>query len=344
MSNEVVPGLVSIVMPCFRGERWLTEAIESCLSQSYGRLELIVVDDASPDSCAAIADSFSQTDPRVKVLRQPENGGVARAFNAGFAVAQGEFFTRLAQDDVLEADAIERMVKTLQSRRPRAGLVYCDIAFVDETGGWLRDLATPEPERALLFGNDILFCVMWTRQVWDTIGGFDPNTDSAEDFDYWVRVAAEFPLARCDGPPALRWRQHGGMGTVQSAQKQQPIKANILIRAARDGRFQFNRRWLGRHIGGAFGHLEMAYSLAQQQRCGKAALHTLLSLVEWPFCFPASASRLPWWHRPRTLASFSGRALRSFFSFRQNVARDSKRAAVRVPPGTVRFRNAGGEE
>jgi hypothetical protein len=87
MSTEFVPGLVSIVIPCYKGERWLGEAIESCLAQTYSPIEIILVDDASPDSCAAIAERYAEVDARVRVLRRPQNGGVSRAFNAGFEIA-----------------------------------------------------------------------------------------------------------------------------------------------------------------------------------------------------------------------------------------------------------------
>ena len=88
----MVPGLVSIVIPCYNGLRFLPQAIESCLRQTYRDLEVIVVDDASPDDCAAIAERYASRDDRVRVIRRPANGGVSRAFNTGFEAARGEYF------------------------------------------------------------------------------------------------------------------------------------------------------------------------------------------------------------------------------------------------------------
>src|SRR5437868_315064 len=99
--------LVSIVIPCYKGEKFLAQSIESCQRQTYPNIEILVVDDASPDRCAEIAADFADRDPRIRVLRRPQNGRVSRAFNTGYEAACGEYFTRLAQDDVFCDDAVE---------------------------------------------------------------------------------------------------------------------------------------------------------------------------------------------------------------------------------------------
>ena len=78
----MIPGpLVSIVMPCYKGEKYLSLAIDSCLSQKYQNLEIIIVDDGSPDSCAQIAKDYQTKDPRVKFLQHQKNKGVSAALN-----------------------------------------------------------------------------------------------------------------------------------------------------------------------------------------------------------------------------------------------------------------------
>ena len=148
MTSKIVPGLVTIVIPCYRGARWLGDAIESCLAQSYNNLEVIVVDDASPDSCATIAERCARADPRLRLIRRARNGGVARAFNSGFEASFGEFLTRLAQDDLFEPDAVERMVAALRAKGPRAGVAYCNCATIDEAGNNFKEIVTPPRPRA----------------------------------------------------------------------------------------------------------------------------------------------------------------------------------------------------
>ncbi len=99
-------GSVSIVIPCYKGERFLSQALDSCLAQSFAALEVIVVDDGSPDRCAEIADGYAARDSRVRVIRRAQNGGVSRAWNAGFGAARGDYFLRLAQDDWFKPEAV----------------------------------------------------------------------------------------------------------------------------------------------------------------------------------------------------------------------------------------------
>ncbi len=212
--------LVSIIIPCYRGSRFLAEAIESCLRQTHRELEIIVVDDASPDQCAEIGDRYAQTDARVRVIRRAENGGVSRAFNTGFEAAQGAYLTRLAQDDHFGESAIEVMLRHLR-QNPDAGLVYCDSHVIDEHGTVIGRCTVPEPDKVLSFRNGVGLCVMWRRTVWEKVGGFDPRFDTAEDFEYWLRISQAFPLTKCPDVAPFYQRNHGHMASVLHFEKQE---------------------------------------------------------------------------------------------------------------------------
>jgi glycosyltransferase involved in cell wall biosynthesis len=304
--------LVSIVIPCFRGERFLAKAVESCLGQRYPHIEILIVDDASPDSCALIAEKYALADTRVRVVRRPCNGGVSRAFNSGFEIARGKYFTRLAQDDVFEPDAVATLVACLEAAPPGTGLAYCNYCRIDEAGKIIGDITTAGPRNALRYRNEIGLCVMWTRDVWKAIGGFNPEFDAAEDFEYWLRVAERFSMVKCEGRPALRVRMHGNMGTVQFAEKQRAAYHRALVARAREGRFKFDRRWAERQIAVARVHQTWGDSSGDRKSYGKALAYTLLSLAEWPLPFPDYARiGKPTCSRARMLVSYSTRMLRS---------------------------------
>ena len=221
--------LVSIVVPCYKGERFLAATLESCLRQTHRELEVIVVDDASPDCCAEIAEGFANRDPRFRLIRQSVNGGVSRAFNAGFAAAKGGFMTRLAQDDLFREDAVEMMVCHLE-QHPEAGLVYCDEQRIDEAGKVVGQIPRPEPDRIREGGNRFGLCFLWRRAVWEQVGSFDPRFDTAEDFDFLLRVCEHVAISKCrDGAPFFM-RQHAGMGSRVFAAKQEVLGAQILAR------------------------------------------------------------------------------------------------------------------
>jgi hypothetical protein len=305
-----VCGLVSIVIPCYRGEHYLREAIESCLRQTYTSFEVIVVDDASPDSCFEIATSIAQADSRLRVIRRLHNGGVSRAFNEGFAAANGEFLTRLAQDDVLEPFAVAQMVQRFRCAPSGTGLVYCDQAVIDESGRRFSANPAPPPENALIYGNRIGLCVMWTRAVWDTIGGFDPEFDASEDYEYWLRATSQFGLVKADGPPALGVRVHPTMGSNVYAEKQ---IANLFkaITSAHGERWRLSRNCLQRQVAFARAHLTEANSLVDRQLYFMALLSVALSFCEWPLPFPEGARRSDRpWERLRMVASLSRRLAR----------------------------------
>jgi glycosyltransferase involved in cell wall biosynthesis len=265
---------VSIVIPCYKGERYLAEALESCLRQDYPRLEIIVVDDASPDRCAEIAEAFARRDPRVRVIRRPQNGGVSRAFNTGFEAATGEFLTRLAQDDVFAPTAVAVMAGHLAGH-PQVGLVYCDERRVDEEGRVINLKQKPAPAAALTDGNGVGMCVMWRRAVWERTGRFNPDFDAAEDYEYWVRVAEHFSLDKCPGGPQMDMRQHQGMGSRVYSGKQEVLAAKI--RASRTGGRLKARRILQQ------GYFNAAYNYRLQHNSGQAFKHLLAAACCWPF-------------------------------------------------------------
>jgi glycosyltransferase involved in cell wall biosynthesis len=137
--------LVSVVLPCYEAERFLAQALGSLLGQTYGRLEVLAIDDGSGDGTAAILEEFAAHDQRVRVLRNPENQGVIRTLNRGVAEARGEIVARMDADDVAARTRIERQVEVLASR-PEIDLVGTGVEVVDgETGRRLR----PRPVRCL---------------------------------------------------------------------------------------------------------------------------------------------------------------------------------------------------
>src|SRR5690606_32837850 len=112
--KEITGGpLVSVVVPVYAVEQYLADCLRSIVSQSYRNLEVIVVDDGSPDGSYEIADAFARTDSRVRIIRRA-NGGLGAARNTGVAEARGRYLTFVDSDDIVPRDAIARMVGSLQ--------------------------------------------------------------------------------------------------------------------------------------------------------------------------------------------------------------------------------------
>ena len=108
----------SIIIPIYNVEPYLARCVESALGQSYPNVEVILVDDGSPDRCPEMCDEYAKKDSRVKVIHKP-NGGLSSARNAGIKAATGEYVIFLDSDDSIDADACERFQQViLENNRP----------------------------------------------------------------------------------------------------------------------------------------------------------------------------------------------------------------------------------
>ncbi|MFF7449289.1 MULTISPECIES: CDP-glycerol glycerophosphotransferase family protein [unclassified Streptomyces] len=133
----------SVIVPAYEVQAYLHACLDSALSQSYADLELIAVDDCSPDACGAIIDEFAARDPRVRPVHLAENRGRGGARNAGLAVATGDYLIFLDGDDTLAPDALRAIADRLKETGDPDVLVY-DHALTDWTGEAVRDGLAPQ--------------------------------------------------------------------------------------------------------------------------------------------------------------------------------------------------------
>lgn len=181
---------VSIVMPAYNTARFIRAAIDSVLSQTYKDFELIVVDDRSPDDCAAICRSYS--DVRVRLVSLPENLGLAGARNAGIEVAQGEFIGFLDSDDVAVPDRLALQLAYFDSHS-NCILLGGGYRRMHEDGELLPGenlfpLPSPAIRPMLLLRNNFNASTLTMRRSALPAGGF--RSIFAEDYDFITRITA----------------------------------------------------------------------------------------------------------------------------------------------------------
>ncbi|MEU2426104.1 CDP-glycerol glycerophosphotransferase family protein [Streptomyces sp. NPDC007851] len=128
----------SLIVPCFKVQGFLRECLDSVLEQSFHDIEVIAVDDRSPDGCGAILDEYAARDPRVRVLHLPENVGLGRARNAGLPYATGDFLFFLDSDDTLVPGALRAIADRLTETGDPDVLVF-DYARTYWWGGTRRN-------------------------------------------------------------------------------------------------------------------------------------------------------------------------------------------------------------
>jgi len=134
--------LVSVIVPVYDVEAYLGRCVESILGQTHDAVEVILVDDGSPDACGPMCDAFALRDDRVRVIHKP-NGGLSDARNAGLAVATGEFVTFVDSDDWVHPEYVEQ----LRSLLVRHGADVAVCGFVRTDTEEVPDRHTPEVER-----------------------------------------------------------------------------------------------------------------------------------------------------------------------------------------------------
>ena len=120
-------------MPVFNGERYLAEAIESVLAQSFADLELVICDNASTDRTAEICRDSHPDDPRIRYVRHPENLGAHPNYNRSFELSRGRYFKWAAHDDVLKPGFLQACIDALEQNTD-AALCQSDIDYIDESG------------------------------------------------------------------------------------------------------------------------------------------------------------------------------------------------------------------
>lgn len=125
--------LLSIIVPVYKAESYLSKCIDSILSQTYKNLEIILVDDGSPDKCPEICDDYASKDDRIIVIHK-QNGGVASARNYGLLEAKGLYIGFVDSDDFIEKDMYESLVKAIEDSIELVSCVSCGIfRFIGES-------------------------------------------------------------------------------------------------------------------------------------------------------------------------------------------------------------------
>lgn len=231
--NEVnfsCTGLVSIVLTTLNGARYLREAVDSCLGQTYENIELIMVDGGSTDGTLEILATYD--DPRMRIIHQENNiGKLPGAINLGLENARGEYLTWMQDDSFYQKNAIELMVTQLVAN-PEIGQVYADYWEIDADGVANKILKAREPEEFLkALGDPAGVCFLIRRAVREAVGPHDVTTYPSQDYDYRLRIALQFSSLHIH-EPLYSWRLHdtsltGRLGWVTLARKDVEIREKL---------------------------------------------------------------------------------------------------------------------
>ena len=184
--------LISVVMPAHNVQKYINSAIESVLNQSFKKLELIIVNDASTDKTLDIIRSFAKKDSRIKVVNNDTILNIARSLNKGISLASSNIIARMDADDIALPNRLELQYKLINSSKNIA-VVGSDIVIIDPVGNKIGLRKYPESSGEL---KNCLFkyspfahpVVMFKKDMFEEVGGYNPKYSPTEDLDLWFRL------------------------------------------------------------------------------------------------------------------------------------------------------------
>ena len=212
-TNDSAPSpVISVVLPTHNGGRYIDQAIESVVEQTFAEWELIVVDDASTDDTPDKIDVWAARDERIRTVHLKENRKLPGALNEGFRLARGDCLTWTSDDNRYAPQAFAKMAGILETR-PRVGVVYTAMTEIDQSGSTIGTLPALAAEE-LAVTNCVGACFLYRRTVHDTLGGYREDLFLAEDYDFWLRAFLDFHLEPLD-ELLYFYRKHSGSLTEQ---------------------------------------------------------------------------------------------------------------------------------
>ena len=169
---EKVNSMISVIVPIYKVEEFLDKCVQSIVNQKYLNLEIILVDDGSPDRCGEMCEEWARRDKRIKVIHK-KNGGLSDARNAGLVAANGEFIAFVDSDDWIEPQMYEIMLKVLM--KEKADIVACGIvdSYIDKEiiHSPIYRVGKTEQFLKMIYKDTIFSVVSWNklyrRRVWE---------------------------------------------------------------------------------------------------------------------------------------------------------------------------------
>jgi len=243
MSAAVKPGLVSVIVASYNHAKFLEKRMDSLINQTYQDIEILVIDDYSPDNSVEILRRY-ESHPKVRLIIREKNSGWVAVSNQGVEMSAGEFVIFANCDDSSDPQMIERLVEGMRAN-PTAGITYCRSLMIDEGGMQLRDdflirekafrvkcyndalISKNEMSRFLLHSCVIpnLSAALFRRECYTSAGGLTSDYRVCSDWDLFFKVVVRYDVAYI-ADPLNKFRQH--KTTIRSSTKDRIIYEEFI--------------------------------------------------------------------------------------------------------------------
>lgn len=218
---------VSVVIPCHNSAPYLAETVASVAAQTFRDFELVLVDDGSTDDTRTLIEALIAAHSGLPMrLVAQARGGVAAARNAGIAAALGRYMLPLDADDLIAPEMLADCAGLLDAD-PAAGIAYCDRQDFGDIEQ--RVESGPFELQRLKYFNQLAYCSMYRRSVWQAVGGYRSNVDGFDDWDFWIAAAARGITARHLARPHLKHRRRGNSFMWSLLADYERLHARIIL-------------------------------------------------------------------------------------------------------------------
>jgi len=204
MSYEI--SKITVLMPVYNGEKYLREAIDSILSQTFTDFEFIIVNDISTDSTKEIISSYN--DPRIRLINTDHNMGLVRSLNYGLKLAKGKYIARMDADDISLPNRLE-LQATYLDNYPEVALLGTGKYIINQNGKILsKTIALSDPCKNILKSNTFTHgSVMFKKNISEELGYYNELFKYSEDYELWLRFAKYYKVSNLP-QPLYKWRVH----------------------------------------------------------------------------------------------------------------------------------------
>ncbi len=222
--------LVSVVMPVHNGARYLREALDSILNQTYENIEFIIIDDGSTDESWSILEAYVHSDNRIKTFRHQQNMGLAHSLNRGFAISEGEYIARMDSDDISFPNRIELQVDFMEQHTDYAIVgSKTELIFNNKKPSGIIPLTFTSYE-ALKVGS-FFYCpfahpTVMIRKSMIPEQPYHPEI-YVEDYYLWNQILEQYPCANLN-QVLLYYRMHSNQFTQSKKEKQLDALSSIF--------------------------------------------------------------------------------------------------------------------
>jgi len=202
---------VSVLMPVYNADRYVVQAVESILAQTFTDFEFIILDDGSTDASLKILQTYAAKDDRIRLISR-ENRGLVASLNEMIDLARGKYLARMDADDIALRDRFAAQIALLE-REPDVVCVGSAYDMIDEQGDYIIQVTPPQDDtviqQQLLHGVTAIQhpCAMIRRSTVLAVNGYDSRAYLAEDLDLWLRLGEVGRLANID-TVGLKYRVH----------------------------------------------------------------------------------------------------------------------------------------